>query len=368
MYIFIAIIIWLIINYFTWWLDFNPILCFLWGLFLVMPSLLKFKFSDLKVLFEKKSRFLVFLNLIIWFILIPWIFFGVWYMFFWVSSITYAMMFLWFLPWWWMLFNFINKNWWDIKIWVSLFIINLIIFTIIFFLLNHFLLSKWEKLKNIETEKTQTQSSLLFLNDLNKNDQKHCLLRDIWNKINENNQENKQFCPIEKTTWISCGMWKMDINPMAIIIVLVIIPFLISRIVLLNTKITNFLTPKISILSQVATFFIVWYIFTLKDISPIFSVEIFKILSIFWWLFLSYLIIYFILYFIIFKNNKAELDIKISVFLNNWIRFLTMWLIFSFIFAENFWIDFVLVIAIAYITQPIFTLLFSNLIKKWLIK
>gem|GEM_PF-2298058 len=44
---------------------------------------------------------------------------------------------------------------------------------------------------------------------------------------------------------------------MAIIIVLVIIPFLISRIVLLNTKITNFLTPKISILSQVATFFIV---------------------------------------------------------------------------------------------------------------
>lgn len=368
MYIFIAIIIWLIINYFSWWFNFNPLLCFLWGLFLVMPSLLKFKFSDLKILFEKKSRFLIILNIIIWFIIIPLIFFVIWYIIFWNSSITYAMMFLWFLPGWWMLFNFINKNWWEVKIWASLFILNLIIFTIIFFPLNHLLITQWEKLKNTNILKTDIQSTTWFLNDLNKKDEKHCLLQDIWNKVKENIPENKQFCPIEKTTWVSCSMWKMDINPMAIIVVLVIIPFLISRFVLLNAKATNFLLPKISILSQGATFFIVWYIFTLKDINPIFSVEIIKLLTIFVWLFISYLIIYLISYFLIFKTNNSDLDIKVSVFLNNWIRFLTMWLVFSFIFAGTFWIDFVLVIALAYLTQPIFTLIFSNLIKKWLIK
>ncbi len=372
MYAFLAIIIWLVINYFYWWFEFNPLLCFLWWLFLVMPSLLKFKLSDLKILFDKKYRLNVLLNFIFWFIIIPSIFFFVWYLFFWNSAISYAMMFLWLLPWWWMLFNLINKNWWDIKIWASLFIFNLILFVIIFFPLNHFLSYSREKIKNTTNENqiSNNVNNLDFLNKLNeKNEKKHCLIADIWKDIKDN-VSNWWACPIEKTTLVKCNMWDFSINPMAIIVVLVIIPFLISRIILFSSqKITNFLIPKISIISQIALFFIILYIFTLKDINPIFSVELTKLFLIFIWLFVSYFIVYLILYFVFFKLNKwINNDIKVSLFLNLWVRFLTMWLVFSFIYIEAFWIDFILVIAISYLVQPIFTIIFSNFIKKWLIR
>ena len=363
MYIFLAIIIWLLVNYFTGGLSFYTLLCVLAWVFLIMPSLLKFKLWDFKLLKDNKK--IVFLNIFLNFLVIPSLFFSIWYAFFGDSKIIYALLFLWLIPWWWMLFNWINKSSGNIKLWFSIFFLNMIIFTILFFPLNNFLENKAISLN--QNNSVEQNKELDFLKKLNNENKKPCPLHNLmwwWNddKINSLNKP----CPLwTVSSWIvDCNTTWWHINPIAIIVVLIILPFLISRIILLSDKISNFIIPKISNISQIATFFIIWYIFSLKELNIIFSVSILKILTILWVLALIYFIFYSIT-FLISKKINVSADLKPTLFWWVATRFLTMWLIFSFAYSSMFWVDFILVIALAYFIQISFSYLFYFLIKKY---
>jgi predicted Na+-dependent transporter len=67
---------------------------------------------------------------------------------------------------------------------------------------------------------------------------------------------------------------------------------------LISNKLTNFLIPKIQIISKIATFFIIAYIFSIKEVNNIFSSDFSLVIKLFLSVILIYLIVYFIAYFL----------------------------------------------------------------------
>jgi hypothetical protein len=333
MHIFIAIAFWLLINHLTWWLDFNTMLCFFAGIFLIMPPLLNFKVKDFLLLKDFKAVLL--LDIVLNFVIIPFLFFYIWYLFLWDTSATYALLLLWFLPWWWMLFSWIQKTWWNIKFSFPIFFLNILIFSSIFFQLNVFLEQKWEEISNRNIEN-------IFIN------------------------KNEEACFLDTLTYgkVNCGLWSsMKVNPISIIIVLIIVPFILSRIILISEKFTNLIKPKIKIISQIATFTIITYIFSLKSMNVIFDTSYFTIFKFLWIILLIYVVVYTMIYTISF-SKLIDKEINIALFWNSATRFITLWLILSFIYKDLFWVDFLLIMSLWYIVQISLSYIFAKIIIK----
>lgn len=338
MLIFIAIVLWLLINYFTGGLEFYPLLCIFAGIFLIMPALLQFKAKEFLEVFRDKK--VLSLNIILNFLIIPVIFYWVSYFIFWNDVINYAFLLLWLLPWWGLLLSWIMKTWGNLKIWFSLFLLNLSIFTLIFFPLNSFLEERWAEYEKTKQEKV------------------------LWNFTDTFGPEQKESCVLDKVTYdkISCFSEGWGISPINAMAVLIFFPFIISRFIWLSRRLTDFLTPKIKIISTIATFFVIWYIFSLKHINSIFLVDFILIWKIFLTLFVIYIILYLLAYFTFVKLGKSK--IADALFWNTTVRFITLGLIFSFIYSTVFGIWFLLVFVIAYFLQIGFWVLFSRLLKK----
>ncbi len=352
MTIFLALIIWLVINYFTWWFSFNQNLCIVAGLFLIMPSLLKFHFKDL--IYFKNHKFIFLTNLFFNFVLVPSIFLLVWYLFFWAKPIIFSFLLLWLIPGWWLLMSWIMNTKGNLKLGFSLFLVNLFIFSIIFIPFAKVLDTIWNKVKEEKTKQEQL---------IKKQNEKINSIINFWytknNNLNFLKQEKKvekpAWCIISKLSkWLSCPvLWNIWVSKSAFIalFVLIFFPFIISRFILFSDKLTNFLLPKIKIISKIATFFIIAYIFSIKEVHNIFTTDFYIILKIFIWVLFAYLLVYLASY-SAYKKFWRNPDSK-SFFWNSITRFLTLWLIFSFFYIKTFWIEFLLVFVVAYFIQVI---------------
>lgn len=341
MLIFIAIIIGLVINYFTWWLAFNSLLCAFAGLFLIMPSLLKLKFGDFKDIVKYKN--ILGFNFLLNFIIVPLIFFTIWALFFSdIYYIKYAFLLLWLLSSWWLVLSWVMKNEWNTKIAFMLFMINFLFFIVLFFPLNSFF-------QNEATRAKELISSLSITSQF----------------VNGVQPTNKDFVCVFSTIELpSCfsRLWVLwsNLSPFIAFFSIILFPFIISRFVLLSSKLENIISSKIKYISSIATLFIISYIFSLKQIRGIFEFDVNLIIKMFLVISLAYLIVYLISFFIYkFVFNSKE---WISLFWVATTRFITLWLIFSFIYSSIFWYEFLLVFAISYFIQIIFSQIFSKLI------
>lgn len=335
MLIFVAIVIWILINYFTWWLDFYSILCICAGIFVIMPSLLKFNFSDLKIIFKHKMLF--FINLVFNFVILPAIFVGIWYLFGLSDVILYALFLLWILPWGWLLMSWVLKTNWSSKLAFSFFLFNLIVFTFLFFPMNSYFEEKWNQI--IENQNINSEQWY------------------FWTAVN-----NDFSCIISTISpdSVSCFSDSWWASPFTAILVLIIIPFIISRFVLLSKTVTKVIQSKIRLISSISTFFIIWYIFSLKQINSIFLIDLWLLLNVWLSIFISYVLIY-LLWFLVYKISWSDINSN-SVFWNITVRFITLWLIFSFIYSTVFWIWFTVVFVLAYFIQILLSTIFWKII------
>ncbi len=339
MLIFIAIFTGLIINYLTWWMAFNSLLCAFAGLFLIMPSLLKLKFVDFKEV--KNYKDIVGVNLFLNFLLIPIIFFSIGLLFFSdIFYIKYAFLLLWLLSSWWLVLSWVMKNNWNTKLAFLLFMINFIFFIVIFFPLNSFLqieATEWKKLMESLIISTQFAHTM-----------------PAW--------ADDFVCVFDSLKLPKCLSWLgSNASPIIAFFSIILFPFIISRFVLLSKKLEEAISSKIKYISSIATFFIVAYIFSLWQIRTILSFDSELIIKLILSLSLVYLIVYIISFFI-YKycfNNKEW----ISLFWVSSTRFVTLGLIFSFIYSSIFWYEFLLVFVLSYFVQIIFSQIFSQIIN-----
>lgn len=335
MYIILAIIWWLLINYFFWGFEFNPILCFVAGIFLIMPTLLKFSFKDLSLL--KTHKKVTFINLVLNFLIVPAIFYFVWAYFFDISYMKYAFLLLWLLSGWGLILTWARKTWANLKLTFSLFILNFIIFSFLFFPLNAFLIDQGE----------------IYNSSLNQT------IPSFLNIVKEENSWACAFSKIISSCWFSWWNWP---SPIAAFFALILIPFLLSRFLRLYSKLTDYLYSKIKIISEVSTFLVIFYIFSLKEIHSVFNFDYYFVFKIIWLLFLVYSIVYFISYIIyLFWNKKSEYA---SLFWITNTRFITLWLIFSFVYSAVFGVEFLIVFSLAYFVQVFLSVMFSHILKK----
>lgn len=337
MNIVIAIITWLVVNFFLWWFEFNSMLCFLAGLFLIMPALLKFDFKDLFIL--KKYKLITFLNLVFNFILIPAIFYSIWYFFFDTEYIRYAFLLLGLLSWGGLLLAWADKTDANIKLTFSLFILNFIIFSLIFFPLNDFLLAQWDLIKNIDN----SNIPVFWQNILNN--------QNTWNTC--------AFSKVITSCWFAWWNWP---SPIAAFFALILIPFIVSRFIRFSEKLTKKLLEKIKIVSKISTFLVIFYIFSLKDIHNIFNFDLYSIFIFSSFLLLAYLIVYSFMYFtyvFLWKTQEAK-----SLFWVVSTRFITIWLLFSFVYSVVFWLEFLLLFTLSYFIQIFLSVMFTKVLSK----
>ncbi len=315
----------LFINYITWGLPFFSLLCVFAGLFLIMPALLKFDVKDFYLLKEHKN--LVIINICINFILVPIIFFWIWSFAFSETSITYAYLLLWFLSWGGMLLHWIGKNSWDQKLWFLLFMLNLVLFSVvIFYPLNSFLQAEW------------TKYSLDFLKS--------------WGGYN---------CVFSSLTggYISCVTKTGQISPLFSLFVLTIFPFILSRGIRMNSFLYTHISKHIQKISEGAIFIVIFYIFSLKQVHTIFSLSPSFLGQVLLTTALSYVLVYGILFTMyIYLWKKKE---HMSLFWVGATRFITLWLVFSFVYSTFFWTKFLVVFVIAYIIQIPFSLIMTRI-------
>lgn len=339
MLIFIAILFWLLINYFTGWLAFNSLLCAFAGLFLIMPSLLRLKFNDFKGI--ANHRDILWVNLLLNFIFIPTLFYILASLFLSeVYYLKYAFLLLWLLSSWWLVLSWVMKNDWNTKLAFLLFMINFLFFIILFFPLNSFLqfeASEWKKLMETLSITSQFKHNMPVVN------------QDF-------------VCVFDSLKLPKCLSWLgTSASPIIAFFSIILFPFIISRFIILSKKLEEFISSKIKIISSIATFFIVAYIFSLWQIRSIFSFDLVLVLKVLSVLSIAYLLVYissFFIYKYVFNSKEG-----ISLFWVSTTRFVTLGLIFSFIYSSIFWYEFLLVFVIAYFVQIIFSQVFSKIIN-----
>lgn len=344
MIVVLAIIIWLVINYLTWWFTFSSLLCAAAWLFLIMPSLLNIKFADLKIVFKNKK--ILFLNLFLNFVFLPFLFFFTAKIFFWENIISYSFLLLGLLSGGWLSFAWVNKDWGDIKTAFSLFLLNILIFSIIFIPLNSYL----EKLWNYLFFNPQIQSSETW-NIFN--------LEFIPYTVTQTNCFMDQFFSWAMSCFSTTNGWP---SPLVALFVLIILPFIISRFILLSDKLTSIIKPYIKIVGQIATFFVVAYIFSLKEVHNIFDINLLYLTKIFIVLAIIYIISFSTSYYI-FKYLWQTKE-RVSLFWLSTTRFITLGLVFSFSFTSNFGLWFMIVFILSYFLQIWLAQIFSNFIQK----
>lgn len=345
MIVFLAIFVWILINYISWWFAFNSLLCAFAWLFLIMPNLLNVKISDLKE--SLKNKKLISINLIINFIVLPLIFFILAKIFFWNNPIIYAFLLLWLMSGWWLVFSWVVKTAWNMKTAFSLFLLNISIFSIIFLPLNYFYWKIWTFLflnPQIQNQASWNIFSLDFISFTVTNHS--CFLNQVlpW--------------------FISSCFWTNNwwASPLSAFLSLIIIPIVISRIILLFPTFTQIIKWKLSIIWKIASFFVIAYIFSLKEVHNLFSIDLIYLSKIFIVLAISYITTFSTSYLILKKLWKTPENI--SLFWNSTTRFITLWIVFSFSFSSDFGLWFMIVFVLAYFLQIWLSLLFSKIINK----
>jgi len=325
MNIIFAIILWLLVNYFTGGLPFSAILCVFAGVFLVMPWLLNFDLKDFKVLWQQKK--LTTINVLINVIVIPVLMVVGWFIFFPKNpEIRYSLIMLAILPGWGLLMSWIRQSDANIKYWFSLFVLNMTIFVILFFGLNYLILQNF-------TEQIP------------------------YNIAN-------QTCEIEQATnWLaSCSGWNAHSKPILAYIFLIILPFLFSRIIRFFPNFKEKIQKHISLISQIATFLIIWYIFSLENIHWIFWQNIIWLLKIFVTVLLGYLLVFWFSFAVFyFSKNKSDLDK--SLFWNTSIRFVTLGLVFGVLYVPYLGTEYISIFASAYIVQTLISMFVLRFMK-----
>ncbi len=362
-----AILFWLLLNYFVWWFWFNTFLCVFAGLFVIMPVLLKIKFQDIKkILWHKK---LIFLNILINFIIFPTLAFILWYFIFWLENYYYifTIMLLAMIPWGGLLVNWLHNSWADMKVWFTLLALNLFLFSVFFIPFNLWL----DYFINHQTQKEEQSEELsVFMNN-----------SLLWNNsssfVNLPKQkiiEKPSWCAIQKTTQ---KLWLNDILPWCFqekwsstliygfywFIVLIFIPFILSRIILLFTKLSDYLKKYVNIVSKLASFLIIVYIFSLNYIRWILDIDTVLLWKMVLWVLFLYLFM-FMIEKILLKYSNFENNIKQAIFWNWFVRFITLWFILSFLYAIA-WDkpEIVVIFIIAYFIQILLSSIFIRLKK-----
>ena len=359
-----AILLWLLINYFTWWLAFNTILCFLVGLFLIMPVLLDINFSDIKQAFGNKR--LLGIDILLNFILVPIIAFLVGYFIFWVENYQFiiALVLLSLIPWWGLLMAWLKQTKANIHTWFVLFTINLFLFSIVYIWFN-FWVEKYISYKKEQIQQEKQIKSILkpnknfinlapnnnLLNNLPKNKPSGCVVEQLSKKIWLNKASS---CFGDKSTMIY-GFYGF--------LALILIPFLVSRLLLLFIKKWGVIHKYAPKFSKISTFILITYIFSLNYIRQLKDIDINLVIKTWLALIIFYVILYFIINFILNFVWLKE-DIKKAVFWNVFTRFLTLSLILTFLYAIAWHkVEIIIIPILAYFIQISFALIIARKLK-----
>lgn len=310
-----AIILWLLVNYFTGGFPFSSILCVFAGIFMIMPSLLDFEIKDfLKI---GKWKKLLRINLLANILITPLIARGIGSLFFQDIWLTITLTMLALLSWGGLVFAWIKKTGGNNSLWFQLFMLNLLIFTVIFFLA-----TPW--VQQIGMMQTAGLS-----------------------------------CGLSGP--VSCGVgW--NISPISALVVLVIFPFLVSRIILWNKKMTAWAKQYSKYLSQIGTFIIIGYIFSLQQVHTLFETNIILVIKIFVATLLFYLLV-FAYNLLIYHRILSKTSESKSLFWLATSRFITLGLVLSFMYTQYFGADIMLIFVSAYFIQIGFSQWVSRYLK-----
>jgi len=339
----LAILIWLTFNYYTWWIQFNSLVCIFAWIFLIMPFLLKIKITELfkidnfKYLF-KNIFFNFWINIILALILA--------YLFFPSNdSFLYWLLLLSILSWWWLLLSWINRTKWDKKIGFQLFLVNFIIFNVIFLALTPIIDKNIWKLNN------NTQQEQIFN------------WKQYWTTNENKIKRENNTCIISNISWwtFTCLNKNGMISPYFAFFILIIFPFLISRIVIYFKKFNRYINKHINQISRNSTFLLILYLFSLKDLHTLLEIDIFVLFKIWIVVLLYYFILFLYNYIILIKSKKTPMDI--SLYWLGTTRFITLWLIFSFVYSFYLWNEIILIFVFSYFYQIIFSIFSTKIIN-----
>lgn len=347
------IAVWLALNYFYWWLEFTTLICFLVWIFLIMPILLKIKFEDIKGVFSNKK--LIWYNILINFIILPSLAFAIWYFVFWMEYYPYifVLVLLAITPWGWLLMHRMSQTKSNLNIWFSLFAINLFLFSFFYIAYNfiidmyvssHTPITNTQVIWNsFEITKSKWLMSLMKPNSVVKSKEKQatCAVEDLSNRFNL------------KFSW--CNFWDNSniIYWFYWFLVLILIPFIISRIILLFVKQEHrWKIVKIaSKSSKFAGFLLIVYIFSLSQIRQVLEIEITLIYKSIIGVMLFYLFIFFTIKLFL-RFAKFDEEVSKSVFWNAYTRFITLALMLSVLYSITWEAPWVVIIPIlAYFIQ-----------------
>lgn len=323
MLIFFAMILWLIVNYFTGGLSFSALLCIFAGLFLVMPGLINFDFRDFSLM--KKEKWLTSLNVLLNVIIIPMLLIVSWVVFFPNNSeIRYTLAMLGILPGWGLLMSWIRQSKANGKYGFALFVLNMTIFIVLFFLVNYLILH------NFTDQTMLTQTS--------------CVLETATNGI------------------VSCSTGSANSKPMLAYLFLVLLPFGISRLIRSSSFIKEKLQKHIWLISKIATFLIILYVFSLQNIHWIFKENIAWLAKIFLMVLVAYLAMFGVSY-LIYRLQKNRTDFTKSFFWNSTIRFATLGVVFGVLYIPYLGVTYITIFASAYIIQTVLSTVSLRILK-----
>lgn len=363
------IILWLVLNYIFWWFSFNTILCFLVGIFLIMPILLKIRLSELKDTFKNKK--LIFINILINFFILPLLAFVITYFVFWINNYSYIFTFilLALIPGGWLLINWLHHTKANLHIGFLLFSINLFIFSFVFIVYNvwtDYFVNMYDKKHTIHNQinystlwnwlfkNNNFSSNYLNIPSKNENKKVGCVISELSKKINL------------KVSWCNLNNNFTMIYGFYWFLVLIIIPFILSRLILIILKKNvKKIIKYVNYISKISAFIIITYIFSLsyiRDIIYLPQIIIIKtIISILLFYIFSALLIKIIL-----KFWNFEKDIEKSLFWNWFTRFITLTLVISLLYAISWKSPGIIIIpVIAYFVQIVFASLLSMYYDKW---
>lgn len=284
--------------------DFYTQICLFAGIFLITPALFQFNFSDLKSL--NHHKIIVVKNIILNFLLLPIIAISIG-LFFNDFGIAGALLLLSLFPSGGMVMNWIKKSNANIKLGFSLFALNISLLVISFNLFDVF--------------------------------SKHTAILN-WYQV-------------------SSEIVAINIVPFGAFMILVVIPFILSRVLLQFAPSTViFIQNKGNIISNIAIFIIVFYLFSLKSFANIVDIELSIIIKAILATSIFYILTHLLANFF-YKNDKNDN----AGYWHTTTRFITISLAISTFAVPTYGYSFILPIMIAYFIQIPLSSKFANIRK-----
>jgi hypothetical protein len=206
----------------------------------------------------------------------------------------------------------------------ALFVLNMTVFVILFFLINYLILHKF-------TDKT------------------------ILTQVS---------CELEAVTKgaISCSTGSTNSKPMLAYLFLVLVPFGISRFIRSSSFIKEKIQKHISLISKIATFLIILYVFSLQNIHGIFNENVALLVKIFLMVLVAYLAVFGVTD-VVYRLQKNKTDFTKSFFWNSTIRFVTLGVVFGVLYGAYVGVTYITIFSSAYIIQTILSTLSLRVLK-----